>query len=114
LIWFTYENHEWGFPDTLEFDFYFLKDVTKKNFKIDIDITLGDAMVCEFSLEVPNKVSVIQYTSLRSQTEPSNTVFALKDKSLQDFVNFLNKFTGFFLKMSDFKFLDKYDNYHPE
>ena len=49
MVQCTYENHELGFPDTLEFDFYFLKDSTKKNFKIDIDITLGDAMVCEFS-----------------------------------------------------------------
>jgi hypothetical protein len=71
-------------------------------------------MVCEFSLEVPNKVSVIEYTSWRSKADPSNTVFALEDKSLLEFVNFLNKFTGFELKVSDFKFLDKYDNYNPE
>jgi|LakMenEpi03Aug12_release.lakeMendotaPanAssembly.Ray.scaffolds.fasta_scaffold291828_3 hypothetical protein len=114
MIQCTYENPNWGFPDTLEFDFYFLKDVNKENFKIDIDITLGDAMVCEFSLEVPNKVSVIEYTSWRSKADPSNTVFALEDKSLLEFVNFLNKFTGFELKVSDFKFLDKYDNYNPE
>lgn len=113
MIQCTYENSDWGFPDTLEFDFYFLKDVNKKNFKIDIDITLGDAMVCEFSLEAPNKVSVIEYTSLKSKTDPSNTLFALEEKSLLGFVNFLNKFTGFELKVTDFKFLDKYDDYNP-
>jgi hypothetical protein len=114
MVQCTYENHEWGYPDTLEFDFYFLKDVTKKNFKIDIDITLGDAMVCEFSLESPNKVNVIEYTSWGSQTDPSNTVFALQDESLKDFINFLNLFDGFSLDVSDFKFLDKYDNYQPK
>ena len=113
MIQVTYESDIWGFPSTLEFDFYFLKDVTKKNFKIDIDITLGDSMVSEFSLESPNKVSVIQYTSWKSQTDHSDTVFALEDDSLKEFVTFLNKFTGFNLKIEDFKFLDKYDNYKP-
>jgi len=114
MVQCTYENSDWGFPDTLEFDFYFLKPVDKSNFKIDIDITIGDAMVCEFSLESPNKVNVIEYTSWRSQTDPSNTIFALEDSSLLDFVNFLNKFTGFDLKISDFKFLDKYDNFNTK
>jgi hypothetical protein len=113
MVQCAYENSDWGFPDTLEFDFYFLKDVNKENFKIDIDITLGDAMVCEFSLESPNKVSVVQYTSWGSKTDPSNTVFALQDKSLKDLINFLNLFDGFSLDVSDFKFLDKYDNYQP-
>jgi hypothetical protein len=114
MVQVTYESNIWGFSSTLEFDFYFLKDVNKENFKIDIDITLGDAMVCEFSLEVPNKVSVIEYTSWRSKADPSNTVFALQDESLKDFINFLNLFDGFSLDVSDFKFLDKYDNYQPE
>lgn len=114
MVQVTYEGHEFGQPDTLEFDFYFLKPVDKPHFKIDIDITLGDAVVCEFSLESPNKVHVIQYTSWRSKTDPSNTVFALEDDSLKDFVNFLNLFNGFNFKVSDFKFLDKYDNFNPE
>ena len=114
MVQVTYESNIWGFPSTLEFDFYFLKDVNKENFKIDIDITLGDAMVCEFSLESPNKVSVIQYTSWGSKTDPSNTVFALQDKSLKDFINFLNLFDGFNLNVGDFKFLDRHDNYQPK
>jgi hypothetical protein len=95
-------------------DFYFLKKVDDNNFKIDIDITLGDAMVCEFSLESPNKVNVIEYTSWGSKADPSNTVFALQDESLKKFVNFINLFDGFSLDVSDFKFLDKYDNYNPK
>lgn len=114
MVQVTYESNVWGFSSTLEFDFYFLKNINDKNFKIDIDITVGDAMVCEFSLESPDKVDVIQYTSWKSRTDPSNTVFALDDRSIEEFINFLNLFTGFNLKREDFKFLDKYDNYHPE
>ena len=111
MVQVTYDSNVWAFPSTLEFDFYFLKDVNSKNFKIDIDITVGDAMVSEFSLESPNKVNVIQYTSWRSKTDPSNTEFAIDDKSLQDFINFLNLFEGFDIKKEDLKFLDRQDNY---
>ena len=114
MIQVSYESNIWGFPSTLEFDFYFLKNVDDDNFKMDIDITVGDAMACEFSVEAPNKVDVIEYTSWRSKTDPSNTVFALQDESLKEFVNFLNLFKGFNLDVSDFKFLDKYDNYNPK
>jgi hypothetical protein len=114
MVQVTYETNMWGFASTLEFDFYFLKKVDDNNFKIDIDITLGDAMVCEFSLESPNKVNVIEYTSWGSKTDTSNTVFALQDESLKKFVNFINLFDGFSLDVSDFKFLDKYDNYNPK
>jgi hypothetical protein len=114
MVQVTYESNVWGFASTLEFDFYFLKIFNQDNFKIDVDITVGDAMACEFSLKAPNKVDVIEYTSWRSQTDPSNTLFALDDESLKEFVGFLNLFTGFNLNVSDFKFLDKYDDYNPK
>ena len=114
MVQVTYESNVWAFSSTLEFDFYFIKEANSKNFKIDIDITVGDAMVSEFSLESPNKVNVIQYTSWRSKTDPSNTEFAIDDKSLQDFINFLNLFEGFDIKKEDLKFLDRQDNYQPE
>ena len=104
----------WGSPDTLEFDIYFTKDDKDGNITLTVDITYGDAMVCEFTIEKPNKIEVIQYTSYHSKFDPSNTVFALVDESLQSFINFLNKFEGMNLKMSDFKFLDQYDNYTPK
>jgi len=112
MVQVTYENEndEWGAPSTLEFDFYFSKN---ENMRMDIDITWGDAMACEFYVESPNKVGVIQYTSFRSKTDPSNTIFALDDKSLKLFVDFLNKFDGFKLNVSQFNFLDKNDNYQP-
>ena len=46
-------------------------------------------MACEFSVEEPNIVDVIEYTSYGSKFDPSDTVFALTDESLQKFINFL-------------------------
>lgn len=100
----------WGSPDTLEFDIYFAKE---DNIVLNVDITYGDAMACEFSVEAPNKVKVVEYTSYHSKFDPSNTVFALVDESLQSFINFLNRFEGMKLKKEDFKFLDQNDNYLP-
>lgn len=101
-----------GVPDTLEFDIYFTKDTNEGKIKLDIDITYGDLMACEFSIESPNKVNVIEYTSYHSKNDRSNTVFALSSDSLSRFINFLNKF-GMRLNISDFKFLDNKDNYNP-
>jgi hypothetical protein len=100
----------WGSPDTLEFDIYFAKE---DNIELNVDITYGDAMACEFSVEAPNKIKVIQYTSYHSKFDPSNTVFGFDDDSLESFVSFLNNFSGMKLKKEDFKFLDQYDNYMP-
>jgi hypothetical protein len=100
----------WGAPDTLEFDIYFAKG---DNIVLNIDITYGNLMACEFSVEAPNKVKVVEYTSYHSKFDPSNTVFGLDDDSLESFVSFLNNFSGMKLKKEDFKFLDQYDNYMP-
>ncbi len=114
LVEITYDSHpaeQWGKPDTLEFDFYFVKDDESKKIRIDIDITYGDLMACEFSIESPNKVSVIQHTTYHSKFDNSNTVFAIEDKSLNEFIEFLNKFPGFKLNSNDLRFLDKHDNW---
>lgn len=100
----------WGTPDTLEFDIYFAKE---DNIVLNVDITYGDSMACEFTAEAPNKIKVVEYTSYHSKFDSSNTVFALVDESLQSFINFLNRFEGMKLKKEDFKFLDQNDNYLP-
>lgn len=110
MVQVTYSNNEWGFPSTLEIDFYFSEN---PKMRIDIDITWGEAMVCEFYIESPSKVGVTEYTSFRSKTDTSNTIFALDNNSLKEFVDFLNKFDGFRLEVSQFKFLDQSDNYQP-
>lgn len=112
MVQVTYENsnNECGVPSTLEFDFYFSEN---PKMRIDIDITWGDAMACEFYVDSPDKVGVTEYTSFRSKTDPSNTIFALDNNSLKEFVDFLNKFDGFKLDVSQFKFLDQFDDYQP-
>lgn len=104
MVQVTYSHDEWSVPSNLEFDFYFLNN---GHIKMDVDITLGDKMVSEFSIEKPNKISLIQYTSTGSKFDPSNTFFALSNKSISDFVQFLNRFDGFMLKEEDLKFLNK-------
>lgn len=110
MVQVTYENSndEFGVPETLEFDFYFSNNA---HMRIDVDITWGDAMACEFYIETPSKVGVIEYTSYGSKTDPSNTVFALEDECLIEFVAFLNRFGGVDVTIDQFKFLDKRDNY---
>jgi hypothetical protein len=110
MVQVTYSNNEWGAPSTLEFDFYFSEN---PKMRIDIDITWGEAMACEFYIESPSKVGVTEYTSFRSKTDPSNTIFAIDNNSLKEFVDFLNKFDGFKLDVSQFKFLDQFDDYQP-
>jgi hypothetical protein len=115
MIQITYtvnDGEEWGIPDTLEFDLYFLKS-QGKHFKMDVDITFGNKMVSEFSLEVPNKVNVIQYTSYHSKWDPTETVFGFDDQSLQKIIKMFNTFDGFEFSVEQFKFLDQRDNWRP-
>lgn len=90
----TYENklNEWGIPSTLEFDFYFSKKDGKM--RIDVDITLGDAVVCEFYIESPNFLGKIYFTE-----------FKLDKKCVEGLVKFLNLFNGFRFIISQFDFL---------
>ena len=113
MIQITYETdkgEQWGMPDTLEFDLYFLKP-QGKHFKIDVDITYGNKMVSEFSLLAPNIVNIIQYTSFHSKWDPSETVFGFDDESLEKIVELFNKIDGFNLTIDQFKFLDQRDNW---
>jgi len=115
MVQCPYINEEiWGFPETLEFDHYFDDDDNDGKIKIMVDITLGDAMVCEFSMEPPNKIVVGEYTSYRSKTDPSDTVFGFSNNSLQELISFWNQFKFFHLTVDDFKFLDLYDDFQPK
>lgn len=112
MLQITYEldPHQEGVPDTLEIDIYFAYDVDEERIELSIDITFGDEVVCEFKIESPNKVSVIQHTTYHSKFDPSNTVFAFEDESLREFVDFLNRF-NMRLTTNDLRFLDKKDNW---
>jgi hypothetical protein len=105
LVEITYYLDLLGVPDTLEFDLYFVKDSNLDKMRINIDITFGDLMACEFAVESPDKVILVQDTTLGSKFDPSNTIFALTDKSLKEFIEFLNKFDGFKLDFNSLEFL---------
>ena len=103
-----------GEPNEIEFDIYYSFDMNNDKVKLTVEITHGDEVVSDFSVEPPNKVDVIEYTSYHSKFDPSNTVFALDNKSLIAFINYLNKFGhDFHLTLNDLKFLDGFDNYNP-
>lgn len=100
-----------GEPDFIGFDIHFINNSRGK--KTLIDITYGDHVVSEFSIESPNKVSVIHYDGVGSKAD-RDTHFGFDDKSLQDIVNLFNKFDkSYKLSTKDFTFIDKYpDTYN--
>jgi hypothetical protein len=101
-------------PDTLEFDIYWDFNTNTKSLSINVEINYGELTASQFSIESPNKVDVIRYTSLHSKDDKSNTIFALDDNSIQSLCNFFNKWdTTFDLTSDNFKFLNVHDNYLP-
>jgi len=103
-----------GEPDYLEIDIHLVQnnDGTKasSDLKFNVDITYGDAMVSEFTINMPGEVEVIHYTGINSKYD-KKTEFGFDDKSLQDLIDFFNRF-GFKLDKKDFTFIDKYtDSY---
>lgn len=102
-----------GEPDYLCMDLTFVKnndgsERSPDTLKLNVDISYGDNMAVEFSIEKPNKVSLSHYTGVGSKYD-SETKFAFTDESLKLLVDFFNKF-GYELSVDDFKFLDKEDD----
>ena len=130
MIQITYGINKWMAPDTFEIDIYLVKDssmeksgdstIIKKfdkidydrspgkyipNLRLDVDITFGDEMACEFTID-KNGVNLFQDTTYGSKFDPSNTLFAIEDESLKRLVDFFNKFNhGIQLSLNDFNFL---------
>jgi hypothetical protein len=106
-------------PDTLEFDIFLAKKdetLTREEGEwcMSIDITFGDLTVSGFKICPPNEIDKPYiYTSYHSKMDPSNTVFAFDESSLQSLVQFINKFDGFEIKREDLNFLDVQDNFDP-
>jgi hypothetical protein len=108
-----------GEPDTLEFDIHIVKnndgtDANPDTLKLNVDMTYGDSMVSEFTIEGPNKVEPHHYTGANSMYDP-NSAFGFDDESLQALVEFFNRFSdNYKLTTDDFKFLDSDPNsYKP-
>jgi hypothetical protein len=129
MLQITYDNKEVGCPDTFEIDIYTVQDdnleqrtdfttVIKsgrleytdedkiiKNLRLNVDLTWGDQMAAEFSINKEG-VKVYQTSSIGSKFDPTNTVFALDDLSISKFCEFFNRFNhGIKLSVSDFDFL---------
>lgn len=110
-----------GEPDNLQFDISFIKDNKgddanpSKNLRLNVDLTYGDSMIYEFTIDYPNKVHVHHYNGKDSLYDPE-THFGFSDESLKELVKFFNRF-GFTTTPDDYKFmdsdLDSYDYKRP-
>lgn len=112
----TYDNDFTipGVPDTLEMDISFVKNEDVNKFEMNVEITLGDLISAGFNIISPNIIKPYQYTSYHSKTDPSNTVFAFDEKSIQKLIKFLNTFDAIKVNREDFNFLDNNpNNYYP-
>lgn len=110
LIRFSYWQRIEGQPCFLYFDIHMVKDNdgTEPNpdsLRLNVDITYGNHMASEFSIEKPNLINIVHYNGKDSKYDPNNT-FGFTDKSLQDLVKFFNSF-GYELTMKDLYFIDK-------
>ncbi len=94
-----------GIPDTLEIDVAILTAELEK-FKMSVEICFGDLITSGFNIEKPNKFEIYQYTSFYSTNDPSDTVFAFDEVSLNKMVSFINKFDGLKITRNDLNFLD--------
>jgi hypothetical protein len=93
-----------GEPDYLGFDLNFMK--RDKLFEINIENTYGDAMMFEYKIMSPNTVEVGHYNGYKSKHDP-NYVFGYTEESINDLIQFFNKFTfGLELTRDKFNFLD--------
>jgi GMP synthase-like glutamine amidotransferase len=99
-----------GEPDLLMFDIHFHRN--EKGLKTLIDITYGDKMVSEFSIQAPNEIQVILYNGFNSKLD-RETQFGFEDETLKDICNLINKFSEEYkVKVEDLTFIDKYpDSY---
>lgn len=99
-----------GEPDTLQFDIHMVKinngtESNPDNLKLNIDLTYGDSMVSQFTIEMPGKTEVAHYNGYDSKYD-KETFFGFDDNSIKELVNFFNRL-GFKLDVKDFTFLDK-------
>lgn len=111
-----------GEPDALQFDIYMLKDNegderNPSTLRLNIDMTYGDNMQCEFTIERDEQgrttVATHHYNGKNSIYD-KDTYFGFTKDSLAKLVEFFNRF-GFTATPEDFKFLDEdQDDYSYE
>lgn len=97
-----------GEPDLLEFDIHFVKNT--RGIKLLVDITYGDQVISEFSIESPNKINIIHYNGIGSKYD-EHTHWGFTDESIEHLVKFFNAFNhGIKITSDDLSFIDKHDN----
>lgn len=112
----TYDKNfeNFGLPDTLELDVAVIKNENQGRIVLNVEISFGDLIVSGFEISAPNKITLHQYTSFHSKTDPSNTVFAFDEPSLQKLLEFFNRFDSINLTRKELNFLDNNpDSYYP-
>ena len=99
-----------GDPDLMTFDIHVINN--SNGVKLNVDMTHGDRVVYEFTIEAPNKVNVHFYDGIGSKAD-EDTHFGLSDESLDAMIKVFSKFNDKFnLKRGDFTFMYKYpDSY---
>ena len=99
-----------GEPSMLEFDIHFVKN--EQGFKLLVNITYGDQMVTDFSIEAPNKINIGHYNGVGSKYD-SQSHWGFTHESIAHLVKFFNAFNhGIKLTEKDFSFLDQsHDTY---
>ncbi len=97
-----------GEPSCVEFDIHFVKN--DSGVKLLVDITYGDNMAVEFSIESPNKINVIHYTGVGSLYD-SETHWGFSEETILDLTKFFNAFNhGIKITEKDLSFLDRHED----
>jgi GMP synthase-like glutamine amidotransferase len=99
-----------GEPSMLEFDIHFVKN--EQGFKLLVNITYGDQMATDFSIEAPNKINIGHYSGVGSKYD-SQSHWGFTHESITHLVKFFNAFNhGIKLTEKDLSFLDQsHDTY---
>jgi len=97
-------------PDFLFIELHFVRN--HNGIKTLVNITYGDQMKSEFSIESPNKISIGHYNGIGSIAD-SETHFGFEDSTILDLCKLFNSFDfGYDVKTQDLNFIDKYlDSY---
>lgn len=92
-------------PSFLEFDIHFTRN--KRGIKLIVNISYGDQVESEFSIESPNKINIINYNGVNSKYD-GETHWGFSKDSIKDLVRFFNAFNhGIMLEESDLSFIDE-------
>ncbi len=95
-----------GEPDFVVFDLHFVKN--ESGIKTLVNITYGDQMKSEFSIESPNIIKIGHYNGTKSIAD-SDTHFGFEDTTIRNLCKLFNGFDfGYNLSPKDLKFIDKY------